>query len=247
MLSKIEVPGKGPLVCGYRRSRFADDVPRFSATAAASPAVFKDINSIRAAAQTGQPIYAAIENPLLNDQIGDCAIAAALKIQAILDCLAGRPMRMPTNEDALWLYSQCSGTPPFNTVTRANDNGCELETVLAHWQAKGLYQDGYGKIKTAYAVDATKPDEVRAALMANHVLYAGCLLPKAWTQIKGTGFTWGMAGPPSQDEGHCTFMYGLNNPSVFDGTWGDEGSIPWDALAYYFGGQTGELYTVVAA
>ena len=246
MLATIQIPGFGPSVCGYKRSQFADDVPRFSATAAAS-ATFSGVDSIRKAAQSGQPIYAAIENPLLNDQIGDCAIAAALKIQAIFDCLAGRPMRMPTNDDADWLYSQCSGPPPFNPVTRANDNGCELETVLSHWQQKGLYKDGYGKIKAAYAVDATKPDEVKAALEANGVLYSGCLLPKAWTQIKGTGFTWPMDGEPDPDMGHCTFQYGWNGIGPFDGTWGLEGTIPWDAFGYYFGGETGEVYSVVAA
>lgn len=250
MLKTINVDGYGPYVCGRKPSQYADSVQRFSATPAALAAAtkFSGIDSIRAAATKGPHLFVALENILANDSVGDCAIAAAMKIQAINDCLAGREMRMPTVDDALWLYSQCSGPPAFNPETRANDNGCELLTVLQHWQANGLYKDGYGKIKEFFAVDATKPDDVRSALTTHHALLGGCLLPKQWEQIRATGFTWPMDGEPDPDAGHATYQYGFNDPCVFDGTWGMEGSIPWDAVAYYFGAQNGgELYTVVAA
>ena len=86
-----------------------------------------------------------------------------------------------------------------------------------------------------------------AALDANGVIYAGCDLPDAWEKITGTGFVWPMDGPPDPNAGHCTFFYGYNETGAFDGTWGMEGTIPWDAVAYYFGSNGGELYTVVAA
>ena len=148
-------------------------------------------------------------------------------------------------DDALWLYSQVSD---FNPTTGANDSGAPLQTVLTFWQNHGLYKDGHGKIKTAYEVDGSKKTDIIAALEANGVIYAGCDLPKAWENISGTGFIWGMDGPPDPDAGHCTvLLYGYNEMGVFDGTWGMEGTIPWDAVHYYFGGQTGELYSVVAA
>jgi hypothetical protein len=245
MLTTIEIPGFGPYVCGRKRSLFSDDVPRFSAPAS-STQTFNDVNSIRAAAKTLNPIYRALGNILGNDKYGNCTACAALKIQAIFDCASGRTWREPTLADSLWLYSQTT-SPAFNPATGANDNGADLETVLAFWKAHGLYKDGHGKIKDYLAVDGTNKAEVQAALNANGVLYAGCDLASSWDQIQGSGFTWGMAGPPDPKLGHCTFMYGDNDPGVFDGTWGMEGSVPWDALAYYFGGKTGELYTVVAA
>lgn len=243
-LATIHVPGFGQYVCGRVPSKWAQDVPRFSAV---GPKVFSDVNSIREAAKSLNPIYRTIGNILGNDRYGCCGPVAALKMQAILDCAAGRTYREPTLADVLWLYSQVTN-PAFSAgPPTVNDNGTELETLLSFWQSHGLYKDGHGKIKAAYAVDGTKKDEVEAALNASGVLLAGCLLPAAWEKITGTGFTWGMAGPPDPTLGHATFLYGDNNPGAFDSSWAMEGSVPWDALAYYFGGQTGELYSVVAA
>jgi len=248
MLKTINIPGYGPYVCGRKQSELFT-VPSFvpphaKATRGANPYA-ADVNAIRAAAKSMHPIYAAVENILGNDWYGNCTACAALKIQAIFDCVATGEWRTPSLKDALWLYSQTT-SPPFNPANGANDNGTELQTVLEFWASHGLYKDGHGKIKSVAAVDAKNKDEVISALNANGVLYAGCLLPKAWEDIKGTGFTWGMDGPPDPQAGHCTYIYGNNETGVFDGSWGMEGTIPWDALAYYFGGPTGELYTVVA-
>ena len=241
MLKTLNIPGVGPYVCGRIKSE-GQAFPRFY-----SADFFQgDIDSIRSAAKSMKPIYAAVENMLGNDKLGNCTACAALKIQAILDCAAGREWRMPTLADAEWLYSQTTN-PPFDPSTGANDNGAQPQDVLNFWQKHGLYKDGHGKIKTAYVVDGSKKSDVIAALEANGVIYAACCLPKAWESITGTGFTWGMDGPPDPEAGHMTYGYGHNETGVFDGTWGMEGTIPWDAVAYYFGGRTGELYTVVAA
>jgi hypothetical protein len=230
---------------GYRRSQFVDDVPRFSAVKAA-PKVFHDVNSIRAAAASMHPIYAAIEAMDDNDRRSNCTAVAAHKIQTIFDCAAGRQWRLPSVTDVDWTYSQTTA-PPFNPATGANDNGAEMETVLSFWHIHGLFQDGYGKIKAAYAVDATNKAEVIAALESNGVLYAGCMLPKAIENIRGTGFIWGGLGPPDPTLGHCMLIYGYNSVGVFVSTWGMQGTIPWEWFAFYFGGRTGEVYTVVAA
>lgn len=248
MLKTIQVHGYGPYVCGRVKSQHASAVQKFSdlTHGSALGQKFTDVNSIRAAAKSMHPIYAAIGNILGNDRFGCCAPVGAMKIDAILDCAAGRSWRMPGLGDVLQLYSKVSN-PPFNPATGANDNGCELQTVLSYWQSHGLYPDGHGKIKEFASVDGSNKAEVMAALDANGVMYAGCELPDAWEQIRGTGFTWGMSGPPDPQAGHCTFFYGYNETGVFVSTWGMEGTIPWDALVYYFGGSTGELYTVVAA
>jgi hypothetical protein len=242
-LKTIMIQGFGHYVCGRKKSE-GNAFPRFDASA---PQLFNDADAIRAAAKSLNPIYAAAENIDFNQTYGDCTAAAAIKMQAIFDCAAPRTWRMPTPEDALWIYSQTTN-PPFNPATGANDNGADLQTVLAFWQKNGLYKDGHGKIKTAYAVDATNKSEVIAALDKCGILYAGCDLADLWEKITGTGFVWPMAGPPDPQAGHCTYIYGHNDTGVFVGSWGMEGTIPWDALAYYFGAQAGgELYAVVAA
>jgi hypothetical protein len=246
MLATIHIHGFGPYVCGRIPSKRAQDVPRFSSAPRLLASLgVTDVNSIREAAKSMHPIYASIGNMLGNDKYGNCTAVAGQKIQAIFDCAAGRQWRMPTLADALWTYSQTTN-PPFNPATGANDGGAELETVLSFWQSHGLFQDGYGKIKAAQAVDATNKAEVIAALEANGVLYAGCLLPAAIENIRGTGFMWPMLGPPVPTLGHCTLIYGHNDIGVFVSTWGMEGTITWEAFAYYFGGKTGEIYTVVA-
>ena len=242
---KIIYVGDIPYVCGRKKSPTLH-WPSFPPFVTAAPETFNDVDAIRAAAKDGA-IYAAVENLLANDKYGDCTCAAALKIQAIFDCASGRTARRPSVDDALWLYGQVTD-PPFNQQTGANDNGTSLQAVLKFWQDNGVYSDGTGRIKAAYSVDATNKAEVIAALNQYGVLYCGCDLPKAWEQINATGFTWGMSGAPDPNAGHCTYMYGHNETGVFDGTWGMEGTVPWDALAYYFGSANGgELYAVAAA
>lgn len=241
MLKTIFIPKFGPYVCGRKKSE-GQEFPRFEGGPFQTP---NDVDAIRAAAKSLKPIYAAVENILGNDRYGNCTACAALKIQAIFDCSAGREWRPPTLDDALWLYSQTT-VPSFDPKTGDFDNGTDLQTVLAFWQSHGLYSDGHGKIKTAYAVDAANKDEVIAALNSNGVLYAACDLPPAWEKITDTGFTWPMDGAPDPQAGHCTFIYGHNETGVFDGSWGMEGTIPWDALDYYFGSTNGgELFAVV--
>lgn len=242
MLKTIQIHGFGRYVCGRKPSPNANSILKFSA----EEQTFNDVDAIRVAAKSMNPIYAAIENMDGNANFGDCTAVAAHKIQALFDCSAPRTYRAPTLADVLWTYSQTTN-PPFNPSTGANDNGTDLGTVLSFWQSHGLYKDGYGKIKTFSSVDATNKVQVQAALNATGILYAGCALPPAWERITGSGFTWAMAGPPDPNAGHCTLIYGFNDVGVFVSTWGMEGTIPWDAVAYYFSGETGELYTVVAA
>ena len=155
MLKTIHVNGV-PYVCGRTKlepNRFGSEFrfPWFFPPTQA----FNDVDAIRAATKTLHPIYAAVENILGNDKYGDCTAAAAMKIQSIFDCAAsGNDYRSPTLSDATWLYSQTT-SPPFDPATGANDNGTSLQAVLSFWQMHGLYDDGHGKIKAAYAVDAT--------------------------------------------------------------------------------------------
>lgn len=245
MLKTIHVNDR-PYVCGRKKSEL-NLFPRFANQLSASS--FNDADAIRAAAKSLHPIYAAVEDILGNDKYGVCTCAAALKMQAIFDCAAGREWRMPTLGDALWLYSQITN-PPFDPATGDNDNGADLQAVLTFWQNHGLYKDGHGKIKAAYAVDGMNRREVEAALDQYGILYAGGDLASGgnWEKITGSGFTWSMDGPPNPNAGHCTWLYGRNEPGAFISTWGMEGTVDWAALVYYWGAdQGGELFGVVPA
>lgn len=197
------------------------------------------------------PVYAASENILGNDQYGDCTCAGMMHILNILRAnnQAAGAWKEAAREDALALYSRVT-TPPFIQlpIGSLNDNGADLQTVLSVVQKNGAYSDGTGKI-TAYAsVDATNKEEVKQALYLFGNLYMGVGLPDAWVNPmpQKSGFTWGVNGSADPNNGHCVIAYGYNDEGVFIDTWGEFGTVTWEALAAYFSAAAGgELYTIL--
>jgi len=241
MLTTLNIPDHGPYVFGRLRTP-SPSVPHFSAAAPAT--TFTSLNTIREAAKK-YPVFKGIGNVLGNDRWGVCAIVAPLKMQILFDAAAGREPRIPTLQDVFWAYKQIN--PDFSPFTGAGDNGCDLESVLDLWTKHGLYQDGYGKIKAAFLVNAANQQEVEEALTKYGVLYVGCDLPAIWPKIVKPSFTWDVAGPPDPTLGHATFWYGRNANGVFDSTWAEEGTITNAAVKKYFVLPTGEVYAVVPA
>lgn len=195
------------------------------------------------------PIYAASEDILGNDRYGDCTCAGAGHILNILraNSEAAGAWREATRNDALAFYSRVTN-PPFIPVLGLNDNGADEQTVLNVWQKSGFYSDGTGKIEAWASVDGTKPEEVRQAMWLFGNLYFGVELPDAWINPmpSKSGFTWDVAGDPDQNNGHCYIGYGYNDKGVFIDTWGEFGTMTWEAIAKYCASGVGELYTVLA-
>ena len=73
MLKILNVPGAGPYVCGRIKSE-GHAFPPF--TPSTPQQAFHDVDSIRKAAESIKPIYAAVENILGNDKYGNCTFAA---------------------------------------------------------------------------------------------------------------------------------------------------------------------------
>jgi len=242
-LTKIDIPGVGPYVFGRTRSP-APSLPMLGTSPSAGPKVFADVNSIREAAKK-YPVFKGIGNVLGNDRWGVCAIVAPLKMQILFDAAAGREPRIPTLHDVFWAYKQIN--PDFSPFTGVGDNGCDLESVLDLWMKHGLYQDGYGKIKSSFLVNAANQQEVEEAQDKYGPLYVGCDLPAIWPKIVKPGFTWDVAGDPDPTLGHATFWYGRNANGIFDSTWAMEGTITNAAVKKYFVLPSGEVYAVVPA
>jgi hypothetical protein len=242
MLKKVMIEGYGPFVFG-RKPTLLRTVPSFVPPAKPSPrAVSFAHDAIADAAQTLHPIYRAEEDIDGNNAVGDCTSAAFMHIGAILQALKGTKVwRLPTASDALQLYSKTT-TPPYNLVTRANDNGADLGTVMAYVEKFGAYPDGTFKITAPVAVDATNPAQVKAALDKHRILYMGAALANAWVQGP-VAKVWDIAGPPDDDDGHCTMAYDYNDQGVQINSWGFFITVTWAALAKYWGAQAGgELY-----
>ena len=82
----------------------------------------------------------------------------------------------------------------------------------------------------------------------------GVELPAAWVAKSEPSekrlTVWDVAGDPDPVENgrkHCIVAYGYNAQGVLIDTWGMFGTITWAALAKYCSGESGELYTIVAA
>ena len=74
------------------------------------------------------PMYA-------NDSIGDCTVAEAAHAYTALGVYAGKPQVLFADSEIISTYSRISGYDP---ATGANDNGCQMQDVLADQRQNGM-------------------------------------------------------------------------------------------------------------
>jgi hypothetical protein len=175
----------------------------------------------------GQP---ALSNVYLNDQLGDCVIAGAYHVVATETGNAGS-LFIATDDQIIKDYSAIGGYDPADPST---DQGCDEPTALNYWVQSG-FANGTRPLGWV-SVDATNRDELAAALFLFENLYFGAELPDAWINPVPTAnkFTWDVAGPPVEDNGHCVIGVGYTDAGVTIDTWGLLGTVTWGALSKYF-------------
>jgi hypothetical protein len=189
----------------------------------------------------------SVNPPIMSDVLGNdangcCTISGAFHIDGALLGNANTPVPPELNaKAAVDLYYKLTGGP---------DSGLDEQTVLNYWAQNGLLPDGSHKIVAWAVVDGSNIEEIQTALWLFENLYFGIELPDAWINPfpSGSGFTWDVAGPADQENGHC-FM----SPPVYDATgpeidtWGYTGKITYPAIkAYTSPAAEGELYTVLS-
>jgi hypothetical protein len=204
---------------------------RMSAVVAAPPA-----------ADYSKPAASVLADIMGNDQLGDCVIAGGYHVTGVETGNAGSPFHA-TLTQVVADYGKIGGYVPGDTST---DNGCNLQDALNYWTAHG-FANGT-KLVAWLAVDATSPDEVRAACYLFENLYMGMALPDAWVSPfpSGDGFTWDVAGAPDPSNGHCVMAMGYDTAGVKIDTWGMLGTLTYAALAKYAANANGgELYVML--
>ena len=157
----------------------------------------------------------------LNDQIGDCVVAAmAHMIQQWTFYTKGvSGMVVPTDADVLAAYEAISGYVPGDPST---DTGCDMLTALNYWRNTGLA--GH-KIAGYVAVDPTNLLEVRQSIWLFGNLFTGLALPvfvegaSDWTVPDGGIF--GNAGQPGSWGGHCVPAMAESPETLTCVTWGE--------------------------
>jgi hypothetical protein len=188
---------------------------------------------------------------MLNDQIGDCAIAAPG--HAIMEWTKPTQEVVPTDEQILEAYSEISG---YNPKTGANDNGCNMLDVLNHWRNTGIA--GH-KIGAFVEVDIKNVNEIREALYLFHGIYVGVNLPDSAMKQFEENVPWTVVKRSKIDGGHAILLVFSDANLYKFVTWGktQPANLAWvlkymdEAYAiisqdYFNGTKTAEGYDIPA-
>lgn len=176
------------------------------------------------APQTSHWPNAAPLGMLMNDTIGDCAIAGPLHMERIWS-KANNIDYTPTDTEALAAYSAVSGYVPGDDST---DTGCVLLDVLKYWKNTGI---GGRKIGAFVQVDPSNHMHVEHASFFFGGLLVGVNLPvSAQTQelvwdVPPTGLSG--SGAPGSWGGHCFSSPGYTQKTLDTITWGERISQTW--------------------
>jgi len=180
----------------------------------------------------------------LNDQLGDCVIAGMAHLVGVFTGNAGQVPDQFTADQITGMYSAIGGYVPGDPST---DQGCDERTAMAYWQSQGA-PAGSNQIAGWVSIDGTNIQRVKTALWLFENLLFGVELPDKWVNPapEAPGFTWDVAGPTVEDNGHCFVGVGYDDRGVLIDTWGMLGTITYQAIAAYAtAGGSGELYSVL--
>lgn len=162
---------------------------------------------------------------LLNDQLGDCVIAAmGHMVQQWTFFSAGLAgMQTMTDAEALTAYEAIGGYVNGNPNT---DNGCDMLTALNYWRNTGIMVGGkLHQIAGYVAVDPTNLLEVRQAIYLFGNTFTGVQLPTSaqgesdWTVAQGGIYS--SNGQPGSWGGHCIPYDAMSPETVTCVTWGE--------------------------
>jgi hypothetical protein len=179
---------------------------------------------------TGWPMYCNGPDPgnppASPGGIGDCDIAEIAHAYTALGVCAGKPQVLFADSEVISVYSRVSGYDP---ATGANDNGCQLQDVLADQRQDGM-TDVDGKVHkvTAYAALGNPSD----ILLLSEVLktfgyvYIGVNLPASAEDEFGVS-PWTYVPDSPIIGGHCI---GLHRRQPYGSRIGVFSMASWGAL-----------------
>lgn len=180
-----------------------------------------------------QMLSVLLTQMFLNNQLGDCVIAArARRIGLLTGNAAGSPF-IYSDQQLDAEYGRIGG---YVVGDASTDNGCD-PTVSADDGVKVGYADG-SKDAGWVAVDAANKNE---AMLANYVTCGACdlsmALPDAWvgaSMPQKDGDVWDVAGDPNPANGHnvAVIDHDATKGLLID-TWGLRVWVTWAAAAKY--------------
>jgi len=191
----------------------------------------------------GPKAASSLVDVYLNDQLGDCVIAAGYHLVGVATGNATGTPFVATDAQITADYSAIGGYVPGQPST---DQGCDEQTALNYWTSRG-FADG-SQLCGWLAVDGTDKKTVQTALYLFENLFFGVELPDAWISPfpSADGFTWDVAGAADPQNGHAFLGYGYDDKGVTIDTWGLRGTVTYAAIAQYATmAGAGELYVLL--
>lgn len=176
----------------------------------------------------------------LNDELGDCVVAASGHMIEQWSFYANPPGVLPHDQQILQAYEDISGYVPGDPST---DNGATMLDALNYWRKTGIADH---KIWAYAKVNIRNRDEVRASIQLFGNLYVGLQMPisaqgqDAWTVADGG--IYGSDGQRGGWGGHCVPIVAASPQTVTCITWGEVLKMSWNFLEDY----ADEAYAVLS-
>jgi len=172
-----------------------------------------------------------------NDQIGDCTIAAMGHAFTAMEMYAFRPADIFAEDEIVRAYSAVSGYDP---ATGGNDNGAQMQDVLAYMRSEGMTDEMGRTHKVVAYASLGKPSNpvlLSRCLKTFGSVYLGFACPESaeeqfgrgpWTYVKGSPILGGHAISL-----HRRKPYGSEVGVWEFSTWGQLQSVTSPFLAHY--------------
>lgn len=216
----VVVGGARPVHLGTRKhAHFAKFIANMAAIAVPSTTSFRTLAD------------KALRKMYLNDQLGDCVIAARNHRMGVLtgNASGGTPV-VATDEQIKAEYHDVGGYDG----TPATDQGCDMITAADYGVSHG-YVDGT-KDLGYLVIDATDEAQVKLAMFVFEDLDIAIPLPDAWISPfpSADGFTWDVTkSGANPNNGHCIPGIDLATNGIMVDSWTLDGVITFKALAAY--------------
>jgi hypothetical protein len=167
---------------------------------------------------------------MLNNQIGDCAIASQAHAVQAWTSLNGGEVTIGDLQ-VLQTYREVSGYDPARTDT---DAGCVMLDAMKHWRSTGV---GGHRIEAFVSVDPRNRNQVEAAIN----LFGGVLFGFNLPAMAQSQTIWDVAPPnqhgdawkPGSWGGHAVFCPVYSRTSIGVVTWGAIKMATWEWVMTY--------------
>jgi hypothetical protein len=166
-----------------------------------------------------------------NDVHSNCVPCGALRSIQIRRAVVAGDTRKPTAAEALALYRAWSGWDGAD----ATDSGTASDEAARRWATNGVrWGEQWEDVPSIVALDPTGADRLRAAVAFLGPVQLDLALPLAWENETSTwSIISGSWGQPGSWGAHRVCAGGYDRQCLRVVTWGQQRSIPWNAVALY--------------